>query len=639
MPNQYIKEGDKKMANADYYAAFFYFNKAYSADSTYTEAVYKMGEASRLFNDYKGAYACYEKVLKTDKYRNFPLAEYYMGNCAKYMDKYALAQDHYKRFNERYAYDDMYKKSMSLELASIAWAIANNRASDSITIIHLDKSINSIYTEFAASELNDSFYQYSALRERASSLTSKETEFLSRIYTLRMENKEWKEYKSLFSWLDKFPNHIANGSFSDDGLRYYFNVCDFVNASDLRCDIYVSEFVNNEWQAPIQLPESINTKNKTNTQPCEANNSRLYFCSDRDGGQGAKDIWYSDRNADGSYGRVINAGSTINTAMNEVTPYFDSKTQRLYFSSDGLLGFGGYDVYYSDYKEGTYSTPQNMMKPINSCANDLYFNVNKNGSGIGYLSSNRSGSLFIKGENCCNDIYKYTTTSKPKTIVPKDSSRIVQQIKKDSTPILTNITNTSKADTPSIIQQLKNVLPVRVYFHNDIPNPRSTADTTVLNYATTYLEYTRMRGMYADSFARSNTEDKNKIDALFTNTIDKGYSDLQQFATLMKKALQSNQKIQITLEGYCSPLAINPYNIHLANRRIASLKNYFWNYENGFFRSYIRSGMLQYVQAPYGEERARPGISDNRLDLQNSVFHPQAALERNVAVIGIEVLK
>jgi hypothetical protein len=123
---------------------------------------------------------------------------------------------------------------------------------------------------------------------------------------------------------------------------------------------------------------------------------------------------------------------------------------------------------------------------------------------------------------------------------------------------------------------------------------------------------------------------------LFDNNIDEGYRKLLLFTTYLKQQLSDTGKVvTLTIEGYCSPLALNDYNVHLANRRIASLKNYINDFDNGFFKKYLIENKLVYRNAPYGEERADQRISDDRLDLPRSVYQPKAALERRVAIIDV----
>jgi hypothetical protein len=634
---QYIKEGDKAFTDADYYTAFYYFNKARETDSNTLEATYKLAECCRLINDYKNAYKYYSNVLAIDKYKEFPLSEFWMGIISKNLENYESSKNHLQRFYDRYSLGDYFKKKAIQEINANKWIIDNIDNQENINIMNMGENINTKFSEFAATQFNDSFYQYSSIREIGSSLKNKNKEFLSQIYTLKIDNDKWKENKELFSWLDKFNQNIANGSFSEDGLRFYFNVCEYKNISELRCDIYMSENKNNSWQEPIKLNEDINQKNYTNTQPTEAKNKTLYFSSDRANGEGKLDIWYCERNNDGSYSSVKNLGKNINSVDNEITPFFDSKNNRLYFSSNWYEGYGGYDVFYSEQKNNQFNSPINLKKPINSSTNDVYFNINKNDPTTAYISSNRTGSLFLKGENCCNDIYKVSIKTATKNI---DTISIATIKTSDTNNISTIRVNTNDTPSTSVTtkSKLEQLLPVTVYFHNDIPNPRSTSDTTILNYLSTYNEYTQMKNEYIIEYSKvENTNPIREINELFDKYVDEGYRKLLFFSTIMKDALLANKTVQLTIEGYCSPLALNDYNIHLANRRIASLKNYIKEFDNGFYVTYLNNGQLKIVNAPFGEEKAKSGISDDRLDTKNSVYNPNAAIERRVAIIAIDI--
>lgn len=138
--------------------------------------------------------------------------------------------------------------------------------------------------------------------------------------------------------------------------------------------------------------------------------SVLYYASDMPGGQGGVDIWYSELQNDGSWGAPKNAGSTINSAGDEMFPSVFGDT--LYFSSDGRVGMGGLDIYKSIGNRSTFSTPENLRYPLNSASDDFAYVVAANSDDIiyGYLSSNRTGG---RGGD---DIYSFSY-SKPKFII------------------------------------------------------------------------------------------------------------------------------------------------------------------------------------------------------------------------------
>ena len=134
----------------------------------------------------------------------------------------------------------------------------------------------------------------------------------------------------------------------------------------------------------------------------------LYFVSDMPGGEGGADIWYSERQTDGSWGAPVNAGSTINSAGDELFPNM-GPGNRLYYASDGFAGMGGLDVFEAVGNKQQWTNPRNLRFPVNSSRDDFgYLPTENSDSGIsGYLSSNRMDG---KGGD---DIYSFTYKKQP----------------------------------------------------------------------------------------------------------------------------------------------------------------------------------------------------------------------------------
>ncbi|WP_295652455.1 OmpA family protein [uncultured Mucilaginibacter sp.] len=124
----------------------------------------------------------------------------------------------------------------------------------------------------------------------------------------------------------------------------------------------------------------------------------LYFTSDMPGGIGETDIWYCQKQADGTWGKPLNCGPIINTAQEEAFPTISGDT--LYYSSKGLPGMGGFDIFKTVGQKDSWSKPVNMQYPINSTSDDFCLITHDGISG--YLSSNREVG---KGSD---DIYSFT---------------------------------------------------------------------------------------------------------------------------------------------------------------------------------------------------------------------------------------
>jgi hypothetical protein len=634
--HQLIKAGDKKFSNQEFYAASLYYEDALQKDDENVEVWYKYAEAARLFNDYGGAATAYKSVVKLDKSNQFPLASFYAaemlrGVCeCKYEEALAL----YKKFRNRYRKQDYYLAKTQQQMESIAWANANSKPVDSIKIEHLGEEVNSEQSEFNAIHVFPDRLQFSSLRNIG---TEKEEKYLARIYN-QMPNPE-----KIFLPNGANENRsIANGTYAPDSKRFYFTQCETGVDGRNRCDIYVTKYDGFKWMPAEKLSDHVNDPVSSNTHPALAydasGNEVLIFASDRNGGIGMMDIWMSKINSDGSYQQAINAGSSVNTKGNEVTPFYDVNNHKLYFASDWHYGFGGFDIFESSGEYTNWTTPKNLLQPVNTAQNDLYYSVALDYSKA-YITSNRKGSYFIESETCCNDIYAYNTGRK---ITKRDT--VITALNIDS-PTVESPVATAKESPVFIDDKLKKVkqlLPVTLYFHNDEPGAKTLSDTTSLDYKQTYEAYSALRREYEREYARTLKKDERiayegSVKYLFEEKVDKGYYDLIAFASQTLNLLQGNNKLEITIQGYCSPLNYNEYNIHLGNRRVAALRNFFFHYRDGIFLPFIASGQLILKNESKGEETAPQGISDNREDKPNSVYNPKAALERRVEIISVEL--
>ena len=113
------------------------------------------------------------------------------------------------------------------------------------------------------------------------------------------------------------------------------------------------------------------------------------FASDMEGGYGGLDLYICKRINDSLWSKPKNLGPEINTPKDETHPYFTAEKE-LYFSSNGHLGFGGFDIFVTQLQGRGWTSIQNLMKPINSCGDDIGFSVDQQNTQA-FFSSNRKG--------------------------------------------------------------------------------------------------------------------------------------------------------------------------------------------------------------------------------------------------------
>jgi len=169
--------------------------------------------------------------------------------------------------------------------------------------------------------------------------------------------------------------------------------------------IYYSKMNKGTWSSPKKV-SSINDDsiNKSAAFGELYGKAVVFFVSNRAGGNGGYDLYYADYKGNGKCGEAVNLGNTINTMANEESPFYQDG--QLYFSSTGYMSMGGYDIYQSTWNGRSWSNPENVGKPFNSAADDLYFMLNATGD-KGVLASNRpdANAQSLKAPTCCNDIY------------------------------------------------------------------------------------------------------------------------------------------------------------------------------------------------------------------------------------------
>lgn len=626
-PTEFALWADEAFEQGNYQTAWTYYSRALLSDSANIDLWYKMAEAGRLSYNYQGSTNCYRIVFERDMGIKYPQAVFWLGELAKCTADLDLAFEYFSIFSAIYTGDSIYfldKTRSDLD----NWNLILNLSKDSVSaeLEHFKMPVNTTYSEFGARQIGDNVLMFSSIQPSLA-VTDKgllSNEFLSSIYISKLTPSGISRPLLYDEVINSKQEHTANFAFNENQSRLYFNRC-HVNASyDYICEIYFSETDNDRWGRPQKIDLGANGDTYTTTQPwCysdSAGTDILYFSSDMPGGYGGMDIWYVVIK-DGASLNPTNAGSLINSPGNEITPFYDGISESLYFSSDWFPGLGAFDVFKSSGGFNQWTKPENIGRPFNSPANDIYFCINQTDRD-GYLTSNRPGSFFLKGETCCNDIYAWYL---------QESETI------DSIPVSDSI-----PQLVTLESSIRELLPLTLYFHNDIPDPRSRDTVTQLRYDETYYAYVAMIDRYRKEYARGLEGDaalqaEAEIEVFFLLYVTGGFNNLLQFTQLLARDLDNGSVVTLKVKGFCSPLTSTEYNINLAKRRIDALVNYFEWYEGGRLLPFMDgtskgNGRLHIISEPVGEALSNPLVSDNPNDARNSVYSRSAAYERRIQI-------
>lgn len=297
----------------------------------------------------------------------------------------------------------------------------------------------------------------------------------------------------------------------------------------------------------------------------------LYFASDMPGGMGDTDIYYTKRNADGSWGEPVNAGATVNTPGRESFPYVDADG-KLYFASEGHMGMGGLDIFSAEGEQGNWLAVRNLGYPVNSARNDYGIMFTVPGE-KGLLSSNRDS------QNGTDDIYSFTILNKPvvlaittlerkqnsskrtvQEILPSSRIVIAQENSQDSTVIVTDergkyFLDARKGNTYSFTGEKEGFLRM----HTMTQVPTSAPDTVAVNLLF----------------------DKNELDKSIV--LENIYYDLDKWEIRKDAAkeldklvllLKRNPRLQIELSAHTDSRESKIYNQILSERRAEAAVDY-----------------------------------------------------------------
>jgi outer membrane protein OmpA-like peptidoglycan-associated protein len=236
-------------------------------------------------------------------------------------------------------------------------------------------SINSTYPEYYPSITIDGSKMIFTRRG------SKDEDF----YESSLQNGVWSKAQPLGGKVNTNFNEGAQ-NISQDGEWIIFTGCNYPEGQG-SCDLYISYKTNTGWSEAENLGAIINTDFWESAPALSPDKRDLYFSSNQPGGYGGKDIWVSHRTDKGRWSRPQNLGADINTSADESCPFMYSDNQTLFFNSNGHMGYGATDLFFSKKQGDTaWAIPINLGYPVNTIDDEGSLIVTADGKTAWYAS-------------------------------------------------------------------------------------------------------------------------------------------------------------------------------------------------------------------------------------------------------------
>jgi len=359
---------------------------------------YRIAESYKNLDNYKLAEPWFAKVVASDK-ESYPLSPYYYGVCLRALAKYDEAQTQFSNFLESYKADDDFKKKATAELNNLKFIIAQTKGKEQklFVVNKMQDGINT--TEHGQNTApfvsNGNLYFTSSRPDTIIVKKQKKAIHNNNLFSYKQGTAPAKAGLPIDEDM-----HQGSASFTPDGKTVYFTRWAIKGAKI--ASIYKSSITDNgTWGEPEKLGKDINVDGFSSQQPSITSDGKyLLYASNKTGGKGKFDLWYATLE-DGKIGASVNFGEPVNSADDEITPFYHVPSKQLVFSSQGRVGMGGYDLFQAKGNVGgSFNEPKNLGYPVNSQKDEQYFYCGDEKFLLKnfYISSDR-------GSECCLELY------------------------------------------------------------------------------------------------------------------------------------------------------------------------------------------------------------------------------------------
>lgn len=389
------------------------YNKIKSNKAEKNRCYFQMGECYRLMNNFPKAERVYKRLINNKYYTTEPKLYFYLAEMSRFENKFDEADEYYAQYLELVP-DDKYAQQRKSSLIYVSQLFMSRTRHKIVKLEQWSTEYNDWAPRFMGDDTSTIVFTSSRFTDNEEHDAWTGQAFSDFFYVFQDRKGNWNDSPELFDKNKVINSPVNEGEawFSPDGNTIYFSRCDSKEHEFQGCYVYYSKKgsaqlenkpgkkgkkdseaeLNGEWSEPVKI-ELGDTAYNYLYPTLSHDQLTMYFSSNMPNGYGDYDLWMVTRKSvDDEFGDPRNLGAVINTAGREVFPTLRNDST-LYFSSNGLPGVGGLDLFSTEKSGRKWSTPQNLGIPINSSYDEMsiiyYPGEHHYMMERGYFSSNR----------------------------------------------------------------------------------------------------------------------------------------------------------------------------------------------------------------------------------------------------------
>ena len=396
--NKMLDEAELLMQGHEYAEAAKIYRRLVPEDTGFAEVSYNLGLCEwNLPGRWENSAPHFAKAVQS----NNTEAHFMLALCRHRQQRFDEALQLFTMYKLHY-YRAVDNEEVARRMAICTTAKALTRLPEDQRIVNMGTAVNSKAHDYSPLVTADRSRMFFTSRREGTTGSERDQngQWYEDIWTSSCMNGTWMPAQNAGKPLNTSVMDATVGiSPTGDTLLIYRSDAD-LNGGDL----FMTHRTGNGWSQPEMLTEKVNSGSHEPSASLGPGGTSIYFTSDREGGQGGRDIWCVKRLPTGAWSEPQNLGPSVNTMFDEDAPFMHADGKTLFFSSNGHSTMGGYDIFKSALLEpegNAWTVAQNMGYPLNTVNDDIYFCLSDDGT-TGFFSSERAGG------SGAQDIYQVT---------------------------------------------------------------------------------------------------------------------------------------------------------------------------------------------------------------------------------------